>query len=159
MSDPRVPKSFRINMVIPLLAAILKDRDMAEKLESRMFMGSPATKPYLLLLQRVTFVLSHKEFKSNETLSSASLAADIMKFRAPASIKIHSVLRKEYNQQCREWEEKRKARNEMAESGILKCHCGSFDVEWAPMQTRGGDEGSTVLCKCNVCNVRWSISN
>ena len=46
------------------------------------------------------------------------------------------------------------------EEGVLECRkCGSKRTFSYSKQTRGGDEGSTVIATCANCRTSWKASN
>lgn len=45
-----------------------------------------------------------------------------------------------------------------AVESIMTCKCGSKKVLTFNKQTRGGDEGTSVFCKCITCGSKWMES-
>ena len=45
--------------------------------------------------------------------------------------------------------------------GILKCineECNSMNTKYVELQTRGGDEPSTIFARCLECSTHWSLN-
>jgi DNA-directed RNA polymerase subunit M/transcription elongation factor TFIIS len=47
---------------------------------------------------------------------------------------------------------------EISDSATVQCACGSRKVKTATVQTRGGDEASTIFATCVSCKMHWKFS-